>query len=68
MGNVCLLYTSGELRHISQAEQRVAECRRMGVERMIVPYSNAKDMKKEDVEIIGVKTLSDALACMFKKE
>ena len=56
---------TGEIRHISQAEKRIAEAERMGMERVILPYSNAGGSKTQ-AEICGVKTLHDALAAVFE--
>lgn len=56
---------TGEIRHISQAEKRVAEAERMGMERVILPYSNMGGSKAQ-AEICGVKTLHDALRVMFE--
>ena len=56
---------TGEIRHISQAEKRIAEAERMGMERVILLYSNAGGSKTQ-AEICGVKTLHDALAAMFE--
>lgn len=38
---------TGEIRHISQAEKRIAEAERMGMERVILPYSNAGGSKTQ---------------------
>lgn len=56
---------TGEIRHISQAEKRALEAERMGMERVILPHSNAGGIRT-DAEIIGVKTLHDALAAIFE--
>lgn len=56
---------TGEIRHISQAEKRIAEAERMGMERVILPYSNMGGSKAQ-AEICGVKTLHDALRVMFE--
>lgn len=55
---------TGEIRHISQAEKRIAEAERMGMERILLPASNASGAAS-NVEIVGVRTLHDALAAMF---
>ena len=57
---------TGELRHISQTDKRIAECARMGVERIVLPATNVREINEPDgVELIGVKTLGDALALAF---
>ena len=55
---------TGEIRHISQAEKRIAEAERMGMERILLPASNAGSTAA-NAEIVGVRTLHDALAAMF---
>lgn len=55
---------TGEIRHISQAEKRIAEAERMGMERILLPASNAGSTAT-NAEIVGVRTLHDALAAMF---
>ena len=55
---------TGEIRHISQAEKRLSEAARMGMERAILPSSNAKAIQT-DLELAPVRTLSDALVQLF---
>ena len=55
---------TGEVRRISQAEKRVAEAERMGMERVILPYHNVKDIHA-GLELVGVRSLHDALAAIF---
>ena len=55
---------TGEIRHISQAEKRLAEAARMGMDRAILPSSNAKAIQT-DLELAPVRTLSDALVQLF---
>lgn len=54
---------SGEVRSVSLAEQRVREAKKLGFTTCIMPYSNAVKLKPIDgIEVIGVKTVVDALA------
>ncbi len=55
---------TGEVRHISQTEKRLAEAARMGMDRAILPASNVKGLQT-DMETVPVRTLSDALAHLF---
>lgn len=55
---------TGEVRHISQTEKRLSESARMGMERAILPRSNAKGLQT-DLEVVPVRTLSDALVQLF---
>lgn len=52
----------GELRSISNCEQRLAECERMGFETCIVPAHSLKsvDTSKFSMKIIGVRSIREA--------
>ena len=52
----------GELRTITQAEQRIAEAQRMGFKKIIMPsYAVRKiNTKKYDIEIVGVRSIREA--------
>jgi DNA repair protein RadA/Sms len=53
---------AGEIRGISQATQRIREAAQMGFTRCIVPQGNcAPDDVPEGFELVGVKTVSEAL-------
>lgn len=54
---------AGEIRGVSNAQQRVNEAVRMGFRKIIIPYHNFKslpDEVKKQAEIVGVKTIRDA--------
>jgi DNA repair protein RadA/Sms len=51
----------GEIRGISQVEARVAEAQKMGFERILVPLTNAKGLRKFEIEVAGVRKLEEAL-------
>lgn len=55
---------TGELRHVSMAGERVREAERLGMERIILPRACMKNLKTE-IELIGARSISDALAAMF---
>ncbi|MBR3294842.1 MAG: DNA repair protein RadA [Clostridia bacterium] len=55
---------TGEVRHVSQIEKRIAEAARMGMEAIILPKSNYSPGIK-DIEQIPIKTLHDALGNIF---
>ena len=60
MGEVGLC---GEVRPVSQAERRVAECVRLGFTEIVLPRQNLKRIKPiEGVTLTGVDTLMQALA------
>ncbi len=54
---------SGEIRSISRITERVSEAARLGFKQCVVPKSNIKVLNKlkEDITIIGVSSLSEAL-------
>jgi len=53
---------SGEVRAVSQARQRVAEAERLGFTTCVVPQVCAADCRKgSKIEIIGVRTVQDAI-------
>jgi DNA repair protein RadA/Sms len=51
----------GEIRGISHVEARVAEAQKMGFERILVPLTNAKGLRKFEIEVAGVRKLEEAL-------
>ncbi len=54
---------SGEIRSVSRVASRVNEAQRLGFTQCILPKSCIKNLPKNlDIEIIGVKNLSDAIA------
>ena len=57
---------SGEVRSVSQARQRVAEAEKLGFKTCILPLSCAEDCRKNShMEIIGVRTVQEALDRLF---
>jgi DNA repair protein RadA/Sms len=63
MGEVGL---TGEVRPIGQVETRVAEIKKMGFTRCLVPESNLKRMSPvKGIELVGIKTVSDAVEYLF---
>ncbi len=51
---------AGEIRSISQAQQRVSEAVRLGFDKIILPYHNSKNVDNMGAEVIGVKNLRQA--------
>jgi len=63
MGEVGL---TGEVRAIGQIEIRVAEAKKMGFSRCLVPASNLKRMTAvKGIELIGVQSVSEAVEALF---
>ena len=52
---------SGEIRAVSYAEQRIAEAKRLGFKYIMVPSRNKISKHFEDIEIIKVSSLSQAI-------
>lgn len=58
---------SGEVRAVSMAKQRVAEAEKLGFDTCILPAVCAADCKKNtNIRIVGVKTVQDAIAYLFR--
>jgi len=57
---------TGEVRAIGHVETRIAEAKKMGFTRCLIPKSNLKRLTKiNGIEIIGVKTISLAMEELF---
>jgi DNA repair protein RadA/Sms len=57
---------TGEVRAISHVENRVAETRKMGFTRCIVPAGSLKRVKElAGLRIVGVRTISEAVETLF---
>ncbi|MFC1858008.1 DNA repair protein RadA [Thermodesulfobacteriota bacterium] len=57
---------TGEVRAIGHVETRVAETRKMGFSRCLIPESNLKRMPAIDgIDLVGIKTVSDAMDYLF---
>ena len=63
MGEVGL---AGEIRAISQAERRIAECVRLGFHTAVLPRANARRIQTpEGMRIYGVETLAEAVSILI---
>ncbi len=57
---------TGEVRAVGQVETRVAEARKLGFKRCVVPESNLKRLPAMDgIERIGVRTVAEAVESIF---
>jgi DNA repair protein RadA/Sms len=57
---------TGEVRAVSHVETKVAEAKKMGFTRCLVPHSNLKRMTEiKGIELIGIKTVSEAMEGLF---
>lgn len=56
---------AGEVRAIVHLELRMKEAAKLGFKRFVVPAGNLKHLKIKDMEIIGVKSVEEALENLF---
>ncbi|RBP44846.1 DNA repair protein RadA [Garciella nitratireducens] len=57
---------TGEVRSVQFIEKRIMEAQKMGFKKCIIPKSNLKGLKKtEEIEVIGVSTVYEALRYTF---
>jgi DNA repair protein RadA/Sms len=53
---------TGEVRSVSYIDRRINEANKLGFDKCIIPFENAKNLKAPaDIEVIGVKNVSQAL-------
>jgi len=53
---------TGEIRRVSRMEQRIQEAAKLGFKRAIIPKRNVGDLViKDDIEVIGVESIQQAL-------
>lgn len=59
---------TGEIRMVPRALQRIKEAANLGLKKVIVPWGNLTELKKEpiNIELVGVKNLSQALEVGLK--
>lgn len=58
---------AGEIRAVSNCEQRVSEAHRLGFDKCIIPFHNYKGLSKElkiNVDIVPVRTIRDAFRAL----
>jgi DNA repair protein RadA/Sms len=51
---------SGEVRSVPMSESRIKECKKLGFERIIIPFSNYQNLKDKS-GVTGVKNIFDAV-------
>ncbi len=59
---------AGEVRAVSQVNERIKEAERLGFTQCVIPFSNIKgiNLKKSACQITGVKNITEALRAVFK--
>ena len=55
---------AGEIRSVSQAQQRVNEAVRLGFNRIVIPYHNLKSIDAHGAEVIGVRNIRQAFEAL----
>jgi DNA repair protein RadA/Sms len=59
---------TGEVRSVPRAAQRLAEARKLGFSRAILPESSLERLRSEErsgIDLVGVRTLAEALQAVF---
>ncbi|MBO6272364.1 DNA repair protein RadA [bacterium] len=60
---------SGEIRAVNNIERRIKEVQKLGFKKIIIPASNNFEEKFDNIEIVKVKKIIDAIsACINNKE
>ncbi len=64
---------AGECRGVSGIEQRIRECARLGLNRIMIPYANYKKINKSDfikkkIELIPIRNIFETLKIFIKRE
>lgn len=57
---------AGEVRAISQPEQRIAEAEKLGFQTCILPAGNLKRLKKGKMKLEGVSSVQDAMGILMQ--
>jgi DNA repair protein RadA/Sms len=52
---------AGEVRSVSQIEQRVNEAAKLGFKQIIVSKTNTQELAKSKIKVIGVSSVKEAL-------
>jgi DNA repair protein RadA/Sms len=52
---------TGEIRSVSQVEQRVKEAEKLGFKRVVIPKANLKEINKAKIDIVTVSSVKEAL-------
>ncbi len=56
---------AGEIRAVPQAERRIAECARMGFQRIVLPKANLRSVRNDyGATLIGVETVAETIAAL----
>ncbi len=56
---------AGEVRAVAQVEPRLAEAKKMGFKRAVLPAASARRAEKTGLELVPVETVGEALGALF---
>ena len=58
---------SGEIRPVNRIEQRIAEARKLGFRKILIPEFNRRQLssKSDGIEVIGVQKVEEAFRILF---
>lgn len=56
---------SGEIRPVSMIDTRIKEAKKLGIKKILIPYSNLKKCS-DTTGVIGVKSIGDAIKAIIK--
>jgi DNA repair protein RadA/Sms len=60
---------AGEVRGVSQGSQRIAEAKKLGFKKAIVPKKNADDSGlPKGIEVVGVRNVRELIETLFEKK
>lgn len=60
---------TGEIRRVNLIDQRIIEATKLGFKRIYVPNNNeVNDKRYNQIEIVGVQTINDAIKKVFKNQ
>ena len=57
---------TGEVRGVTQLEQRIKECQKLGFDKMIIPKTDGLNKDSYNMELIEVSSLKDAVSYFMK--
>ena len=57
---------TGEIRGVNNISKRIAECSKLGFNRIVLPKTNLKNIKNDQVELIEINTANEALKYLIK--
>ncbi len=59
---------SGEIRAVNNIEKRIKEVEKLGFKKIIIPANNSVDEKFENIQIVKVKRIIDAISACISNE